>query len=494
MRRLLAGVAVIGAALAALVAGAAPAGAHPLGNFSVNHFAELVIGREQVAVHFVTDLAEIPTFQIRDQLDTPEKLSAFAATTCEDSAGRSRLTVDGRRLPLAVDDAVASLAPGSADLPVLRVSCRTRAFDAEVSGSTRLTFRNGGVDDRPGWREIVARGEATELVRSTVPSISASAALTAYPEGQLSAPLDVVEAEVTVRPGSGAASGADGRPDGAIAKALPRQLDAATERLTAMIARPLTVPLAASALVVALVLGALHAFAPGHGKTVIAAYLVAERGSVRQAALIGACVTVTHTAGVLLLGVVLTTWSAFAPASLYPLLGVTSGLLLAGIGLMLVRRALSRRRHARNEHSHDHSHDPGHEGHHHHDDELHQHGGVWHRHPEIGPDTTIGWRSLALMGVAGGLVPSPSALVVLLGASALGKAWFGATLVIAYGIGMACTLMAAGLVLTRGRHLVDRWGWGAGRLGSRATLLPVATSSLIIVVGLSLAARAVLTV
>ena len=497
MRRHLAS-AVIAAAFAAVsvIATAAPAGAHPLGNFSVNQYAELVVGREAVALHLVVDLAEIPTFQARGELDADgdgtvadAERSAYAATTCRTVADGSEMTIGGRRTPIVVDAAQAVFGPGSADLPVLRIDCRGRAASAELGADdpTAVTFRSTVFGDRIGWREVVAKGDGMRLVRSTVPAESVSSALSSYPEDQLSSPLDVRSARLSVVPGGAAAVTTN---DNAVARALPRQLDAATSRLTGLVTGDLTIGLALAALGLALVLGALHAFAPGHGKTVIAAYLVAERGTLRQAALIGLCVTVTHTAGVLLLGVVLSTWSAFAPDRLYPVLGIVSGLLLAWIGVVLVRRAISRRRSA-SASTHHHEHDDDHEHGHAHDD-LHQHGGSWHRHPEITPETKIGWRSLAVMGVAGGLVPSPSALVVLLAATALGRAWFGAVLVVAYGAGMAVTLIAAGLLLTRARHLFDHKGRGP-RLARAGALLPLATSSVIVVVGISLATRSLLT-
>src|SRR5207244_12909072 len=119
---------------------------------------------------------------------------------------------------------------------------------------------------------------------------------------------------------------------------------------------------------------------------------------------------------------------------------------------------------------------------------VHHHGGHTHSHPPV--DATMGWRSLVAMGFAGGLVPSPSALVVLLGAIALGRAWFGLVLVVAYGLGMAGALTAAGLLLVRARGFLDRRaGRGEGRLLALTRLLPTATSALIVVVGLVLASR-----
>jgi ABC-type nickel/cobalt efflux system permease component RcnA len=270
--------------------------------------------------------------------------------------------------------------------------------------------------------------------------------------------------------------------------ALPRGIDGATRSFTDLVARrDISVGFGMLAFAIALLLGGLHALAPGHGKTVMAAYLVGQRGSMRQAGLVGLTVTTTHTLGVLVLGLVLSTSAAISPERLYPWLGLASGVLLAGVGAGLLTRALRARR-ARARTHHDHAH-------HHHAsraDAPHSHGGRVHSHAPVDAERPLHWRSLVAMGFAGGLVPAPSALVVLLGAIALGRTWFGVVLVVAYGTGMALTLTAAGMLLVRARGALD--GRRAGRvLPSRfadvARVLPLATSSLIVVVGLYLAAR-----
>ena len=156
---------------------------------------------------------------------------------------------------------------------------------------------------------------------------------------------------------------------------------------------------------------------------------------------------------------------------------------------MLVRLRRRTRRFVTDVHDHHHDDHP-HE--HHHDADAHSHGGRTHSHAPIDVDRLMGWRGLVALGFAGGLVPSPSALVVLLGAIALGRTWFGLVLVIGYGVGMAATLTAAGLLLVRARNFIDRRARRAGsnRLFAAARLLPTATSSLIVVVGVALALRA----
>jgi ABC-type nickel/cobalt efflux system permease component RcnA len=249
-------------------------------------------------------------------------------------------------------------------------------------------------------------------------------------------------------------------------------VDRATAAFTALVgARSRSPGFVVVALLLAVVLGAAHALAPGHGKTVMAAYLVGLRGTLRQAATIGATVTLTHTAGVLLLGLVLSTSRAVASERVYPWLGLGSGLLLAAVGAGLLLRARPGHPHP---HAHPHDHPHPHSNH--------------HDGAAGGP---LGRRGLVALGLAGGLVPSPSAVVVLLGGIALGRAWLGVALVLAYGLGMAATLTGVGLLLARLRSRMDRrLHLPAGSLLARlGRLLPAATASVIVLVGLVVAAQ-----
>ena len=243
-------------------------------------------------------------------------------------------------------------------------------------------------------------------------------------------------------------------------------VDRATAAFTSLVGeRSRSAWFAVVAILLAVVLGGAHALAPGHGKTVMAAYLVGLRGTLRQAMTIGATVTITHTAGVLLLGLVLSTTRAVASERVYPWLGLASGLLLAAVGVGLLARAARSR-------GHDHPHGHG------------------HPHPHD-PGPPLGRRGLVALGLAGGLVPSPSAVVVLLGGIALGRAWLGVALVLAYGLGMAATLTGVGLLLARLRTRMDRrLRLPAGTLPARlGRLLPAATASVIVLVGLGIAAQ-----
>jgi ABC-type nickel/cobalt efflux system permease component RcnA len=471
---------VVLAGLAAAVLLLVPAGAasaHPLGNFTVNTATGLRPGPDRVDADLVVDLAEIPAFQVRQRLaglgaPSPARVAGWAGTECDRLAAGAVATLDGRRLAFTARASRAAFSPGSGGLDVLRLDCGLTAPARPGSGGRHtLRWTSTAYADRVGWHEITAVGDGTTLTGSDVPARSPSAGLTAYPPDLLGSPVVQRRAEVGFTVGGARAPGAAAAPASGRG-GLPPPSDRLTRLFTAMAARADPGPAGLGlALGLAILLGAIHAASPGHGKTIMAAYLVGLRGTPGQAAVIAATVTLTHTAGVLVLGLALSLTRAFAPERLYPWLGVASGLLLAGLGATLLRRALRARG---GHHHHDHGHEHGH---------GHTHG--------PGPDA-LGRRGLVTLGFAGGLVPSPSALVVLLGSAALGRPWQGLTLVVAYGAGMAVTLTGAGLLLVRARTLVERRRLSAPpRLAALVRVLPVGTASLVVAGGLLMAARSV---
>jgi nickel/cobalt transporter (NicO) family protein len=450
-----------------LVAGAAGAAAHPLGNFTVNTSSGLRVGPDRLAVDYVVDLAEIPTFQTRQAVDADHdgrvggaEADRWRDRECPRLAGGLTATVDDRAVRLAVTGSALTFPEGVGGLPTLRLECDLAA-PLPVAGRT-LTYSDGNHQGRVGWREITAVGDRVTLDAADVPPTSPSARLTKYPEDQLSSPLTQRTATLHYHPG-----GPPAPADSPASADPPGGVDRATTAFAALVReRSGSAGFALVALLLAVALGAAHALAPGHGKTVMAAYLVGMRGTLRQAMTIGATVTLTHTAGVLLLGLVLSTSRMIASERLYPWLGLGSGLLLAGVGVGLLVRARPGHHHR---HPHDHPHD-------------HDHGAA---------GRPLGWRGLVALGLAGGLVPSPSAVVVLLGGIALGRAWFGVALVLAYGAGMAATLTGVGLLLAHLRTRMDRrLQLPAGSLPARlGRLLPAATASVIVVAGLALAVQ-----
>jgi nickel/cobalt transporter (NicO) family protein len=481
---------VAGGVAALVLVPAVAASAHPLGNFTVNHYDGLVVTPHAVRDHAVVDTAEIPTQQAHGAVDADHdgavsagERTSYADRSCSSLAQALHLVVNNRPALFSVVSASYAYRPGAAGLQTARLDCALTA-PAVVTADSTVVFDDTFAAGRIGWHEITAAGAGTHLVRSPVPARSVSDELSHYPNDLLSSPLNVRQASLDVEPGAGRSTLAAGIAQIPGAGPLSRLV----ERLNSFFSnlagsRHLTVGVGLLAVLVSLLLGATHAALPGHGKTVMAAYLAGKRGSVRDAVVVGATVTVTHTAGVLTLGLALTASSSLAGDQATRDLGVVSGVLVATIGIGLLSQAVRRLR-GRGGHGHGHSHDQAdHDG----------HGPHGHAHPHghgnaDGHGKPRRW-GLVGMGVAGGLVPSPSALVVLLGAAALGRTWFGVLLVLTYGIGMAATLTAAGLLLVR---LSSRWAGrvatrvSTGRLGSAA---PAMTASLVLVVGLGLAAR-----
>ncbi|MEU7474137.1 nickel transporter [Streptomyces sp. NPDC044984] len=434
-RRVAAGAAVLTAACALALVPATTSSAHPLGNFTVNRYDGLVAAPGELRVHHVEDLAEIPAAQAGPDLERLGE-GAWARQRCATAARESEVRVDGRTVPLTAGTARVRVRPGQAGLDTLRVECR---LTAPLPGgeTVGLRFRGAGASSGPGWREITARGDRTTLTASDVPTASPSGELTRYPEELLSSPADTRTAALRVRPGGPALAAEEA--DAPASAVLPRGADRWTRALDDLVARhDPTAGFAALALLVAVGLGAVHALAPGHGKTLMAATAAARGGGARLRDVLpmAASVTVTHTFGVVALGLLVTAGSAAAP-SVIAWLGIASGALVTLAGASLVRRALRHRNHTHH-HEHPHEHTHTHEGH------THTHGGRTHTHP-----TAPTLRGTVLLGFAGGLVPSPSAVVVLVGAAALGRAWFGLLLVVAYGAGLALTLTAAGYAVVK---------------------------------------------
>jgi nickel/cobalt transporter (NicO) family protein len=501
--------AVLTAACALALFPAGSASAHPLGNFTVNRYDGLVAAPGELRVLHVEDLAEIPATQAKPVIKKAGGMREWARQRCTTAAQGSEVTVDGRGVDLTVGASHARVRPGQAGLDTLRVECRLTAPLPEDT-KVALGFHSAGTDSGPGWREITARGDRMTLTASDVSKESVSRELTTYPKELLSSPADTTTASLRVAPGGPAL--VEDEQDAPASSVLPRGADRWTRALDDLVSRHhLTVRFAALALLIAVVLGAMHALAPGHGKTLMAAVATARGGRARLKDVLplAASVTVTHTLGVVALGLLVTAGSAAAP-SVIAWLGVASGALVIVAGTTLVRRAWRNRGHGHgHHHGHGHGHDHGHShghGHdhphshtHEHDDHQHQHthghthepdhshdhqpvlvaartptptptaphahapaaAPRTHSHTHGGPLThTHGGfththsaaptlRGTILLGFAGGLVPSPSAVVVLVGAAALGKAWFGLLLVVAYGVGLALTLTAAGVAVVK---------------------------------------------
>lgn len=264
-----------------------------------------------------------------------------------------------------------------------------------------------------------------------------------------------------------------------------------TDALSDMLrSEELTLGLIMGALALSFFLGAAHGLEPGHGKTIVAAYLVGTRGTIGNALFLGGVVTLTHTMSIILLGLVALFASQYIlPEQIFPYLGTASGLLIIGLGTWLLVGHLRGRGHGHS-HSHEaHHHGHSHEEHHGHDHSHsheehhgHAHGEHGHSH-EIPNKVTLG--SLLTLGISGGIVPCPGALVILLLAVALHRIAFGLLLLVAFSVGLAAILIAIGILIVKARPLVDRFS-GDGRWIQR---LPIASAVIIIVVGCAITLR-----
>ena len=599
-RRALAG---LSGAIVLAVLGASPAAAHPLGNFSINHLDNLTFRSDRIIDDAIVDTAEIPTAQAKASIDangdgeaSAAELTAYGVDQCAVYLSTVSLTIGGSPTTLSTTSTAFEYRTGQAGLQTTRLECRFEAA-ADLSRDQAVSFRNDFAPNRVGWHEVVANGEGVSIAGSPVPTTSVTKGLTVYPVDLLSSPLDVRSATFTVQPGAApAAQTVTAKPSESFVSRAFNPFSSAVERVNRAFndlvgRRQLTLGVGLLAIGLALILGASHALLPGHGKTVMAAYIAGRQGSVRDAVLVGATVTATHTGGVLLLGLALTLSSSLAGESVLGYLGVISGLMIAVLGASLLRGASRRRRSGASgdgEHGggHGHSHSFGHShggrGHTH-GDHGHTHGGRAHSHgdhgarahshgPRVSPakgviaepehqlvgvgrlalvsgaqldgvgrlplvaaaatsidarhadsdalemlrqaerrqhepkseiaalrddavaDKPVSRMGLVGMGIAGGLVPSPSALVVLLSAIALGRTVFGVVLVIGYGAGMAGTLTLAGVLLVRVRdRYQERASQNPGRVRRFAMrwtrVAPYLTAALVLIVGLGLAVR-----
>jgi nickel/cobalt exporter len=424
---------VLGVALAALVLPVA-ASAHPLGNFTVNRFSRIEVSGPRLYVRYVLDLAEIPTFQA-GKIDAP--------TYARRIAGDVRLTVNGRRARLVPIETALAHPPGAGGLKTTRLEVVLRG--PRLDGPTDVAYRDGNYADRIGWKEIVV-GDAP----------SASQELRAYPQDLLSSPLDVTAVSARLVQGSDPETA----PILKRGRALRAPDRVADSHFASLVARDdLGAWVFLASLVAALFWGAAHALSPGHGKTIVTAYLVGQRGTPRHAALLGLIVTATHTIGVFALGLVTLLLSQFVvPDDLYPWLNLSSGVLVVAIGASVLRaRWRHRRAHAR-----------GRDHHHQHD----------HR--------DLSRRSLVAVGVSGGLLPCPSALVVLLAAISLHRVAFGMLLVVAFSAGLALTITGIGLVAVLARSAFRRLSFE----GPLVSLLPAVSALVILAAGLAMTLHA----
>ena len=489
------------------------ASAHPLGNFTINRYTGIEVATDEVVVHYVVDMAEIPTIQelgIRSGQEVGrDALDGYSEDLVPRIADNLTLTANDDPVVLHAGAPTAELLDGEGPLEVLRVEVD---FTAELADpAATIEYTDDNYADRVGWKEIViypVRGQGIES--SSVPSESSSDALRSYPQDELSSPLNQVTASADLAPGAGEGVVPQVREETA-------SFDVFGGSFASLIESDLTPGAFLLGLVLAVGFGAVHALGPGHGKTVMAAYLVGAEGRVRHAVSVGVAVSIMHTFSVVALGL-LTLWasSLFPAESVYPYLSLVSGVVVLALGTWLLRVRMHSRNarrtsthrhapkrvlvgvgaseHAPDEHAHDHSrgHDHGDHSHDHLDDSGgHDHGFGYHTHSAAELPAGVSMlsrRGLVAIALSGGLLPSPSALVVLLGSIALGRVAFGLTLVAAFSVGLAGALTLVGIAVLRARAYATR------RLGSRAgAVLPILSAATITLLGAWLTLRALFT-
>jgi nickel/cobalt transporter (NicO) family protein len=605
------------------------AAAHPLGNFSVNHYSRLDIGADGVRLRFILDLAEIPTFQERDGIDSnrngqlePSETQNYMTQQVSKLQPGLKLTLNGSPATLRLVNSDITFPEGQGGLPTTRLVADFTT-DKLASNVTSLEYRDTNNPDRLGWREIIVRNaNGVALENSSAPATDKTNELRTYPEDLLANPLSLTSAKASFWL------------DPSVKVATPDATNATNARaqdpFAALVNGELTPVAILIALVIAFVLGMFHALSPGHGKTVVGAYLVGTRGTARHALFLGVTVTITHTLGVFALGLITLFAARFIlPEKLYPWLALLSGVLVLVLGAILLRSRLRlalsgapldydhhhghshdhaghshshhdhahqhghvhshepvaaggsakvqaqaggtatltrpvtlpvypTHRHDGHEHSHqdnpehgghththehdghthshnhehhasghshdhaDHDHDHAehshsHEHHHHHNydndsshhnhehshDHTHEQGNNHdhkhdHEHAQTGehshglfkhshtPPEALTWRKLLIFGISAGLLPCPSALVVMLSAIALGRTAFGLVLVIFFSLGLATTLTLLGLLFVYGQKFLGKLKVSGGKQEFIYRGLPVVGAAVVIVVGIAL--------
>ena len=483
---------LIGSSLALILLWPSIALAHPLGNFTVNRYSRLTVADNQIHLTYIVDMAEIPAHQERTRMDANGDGSVDQAE--QDAYVTQRLATLPIQLSLQLNGVTQTwtrvqhkltFPAGQAGLPTLRLVTEwSTPFDAQTA-LWQADYQDTTYADHIGWQEVIVQsGNGAQLQSSSVPTTDLSQELRTYPDNLLQSPLTVNQASfqfipvatVGAKPATAAAT-VQNAPTGA-----GRPADPFAELINVTTVTPLTILLA---LLAAFGWGAAHAFSPGHGKTIVGAYLVGSRGTVRHALFLGLTTTITHTAGVFALGFVTLFAAQFIlPEQLYPWLSMASGVLVVVIGAVMIKDRLhsfvtgqAHHHHHGHDHDHDHTHDHGHDHHHH------------HLPPGV-DGAPITWRGLLALGISGGLLPCPSALVLMLGAISLQRVGFGLALIVMFSLGLASVLTAIGVVLVYAGKFFQR----IPESGPLFRFVPVASALFITVVGVGITVQALMNI
>ncbi len=461
-----------------LLTGAGTAYPHPLGNFTISHYTGIEVRSDSVVLQYVIDMAEIPTFQEMQEIGitSEEDLlrSQYLKEKLESLKRGLLLEINGQRVALATEGGRISFPPGMGGLITMRIEGEFKArFGRDrIASRNDIRYVDSNFEGRAGWKEIVVYGSGSAVLGdSSASTVDQSQRLLAYPQNRMNNPPQDLSARFTFTLGAPGTEKSDAIPDriGRSGRGTPAQVaipekqargssqwDLHFMRLITEKGGSRSVLLLS--LFLAMLLGAFHALEPGHGKTLVAAYLVGSRGTAMHALLLGIIVTVSHTAGVFLLGAVTMHLSkSILPDRLYPWMGFSSGFTIAGVGLIMFLRRIR----GRSDHSH-----------------PHPHSGDWIE--------AVSNRQLLALGITGGIVPCPAALVVLLGAISLGRVGFGLLLIVAFSVGLAAVLVVIGLMMVHAGRLMIRIREDNTVI---VRLLPLASSVFIMILGVIMAAQ-----
>jgi ABC-type nickel/cobalt efflux system permease component RcnA len=463
--------------------------AHPLGNFTINHLTKLRFSGDRANVHYVLDMAEIPTYQAMREV-TPDgkmsgtQLAVWAHAERATLVPELRLSVNGAPLALVADVASARTRPGAGGLPTLYFTLDAHAVLPPARGRRRaFTYEDATFPGRLGWHDVVA-GAQTEPTHE----------LTAYPSALIGSPRQTTAASIDIAPSGAIAVAAV--PEATAATSIsagPAASQLRSNQLSDMLARGTgDWGFVLLTFAVAIALGALHALEPGHGKTLLAISLVGSRATVKQAAILAGALTVAHTAGVLALGVAIELLKgAFVPETIYPWITLLSGIAIAIVGARAVHRQILMRQPLAHVHAHVHAHTHPHE--HEHVHGGHVHGGHAHPHPHshdhddleharahaIPGNAPLRFGGTVWAAMSGGVAPCPAALVVLLAALALDRVAYGLFVIVAFSFGLAATLTGLGIAVVRGAT----WLQGRPQFERFVTYGPLVSACVISLIG-----------
>ena len=518
----------------------ASAHAHPMGNFSINHYSGIHIGRDTVDLRYIIDIAEIPTYQqiqeagIVAQLGSPT-LPPYLARQSETWKAGLQLTLNDEPLRLVAISRTVIFPPGAGGLPTMKIGILYRApiHLKNPDAPLHLRYRDDNFAGHAGWKEIVVTTAPGVTLTNNPFQTDRSAQLTDYPTNLLNSPPQDIEADLTWQltpslasqstsstppiqskqqpaatipalskptipsPAAKPAQNPIPPPAVPITVAAPvsspdlilapnRQATPRSRFTELMTTRKLSVWFLLTAAFFAAGLGALHALEPGHGKTIVAAYLVGSRGRARHAVGLGLLVTASHTAGVYILGAIVLYASKYIiPEQIYPWLSIFSGMIIAVLAGYLMLRAW-------NGLAAEEAHEEG---------VLHTHWYSPRRTNNLTADSptpavaaaaqqedgTVPLKQLLILGITGGIIPCPAALVVLLAAVSLHRIAFGLYLIVAFSAGLAAVLIGIGILMVRARGLLSRWKNDAPWM---QRWLPLASATAMFLAGLAIAATA----